>query len=119
MKNLTGEEDSLLEVESKNFQRLASKVLVLYHNLHDPTIQFEMAMEMLGMCKRAVGAMARLMRVIRCCTGRSALSYRFKLDRPQQKLAVLVDADHASDETTRKSMSCHHIFSVIENSSAR
>ena len=40
-------EDSLSEMESKNFQKLASKML--YYSLDDPTIQFEMAMVMSGM----------------------------------------------------------------------
>ena len=30
-------------------------------------------------------------------------------DRPHQQMAVLLDADHASDETIRKNLSCHHI----------
>ena len=107
------------EVEPKNFQRLAGKML--YHSLDDPTNQFEMAKVMSGMCKLAVGAMASLMRVIRCCTDRPRLSGRFKLDRPQQKLTVPVDADHGSDETTRTSMSCCHVHLVhwyIETHSA-
>ena len=45
--------------------------------------------------------------MIRYCFDRPTLSWRFKLDRPQQKLAVLVDADHALDETTRKGISCY------------
>ena len=104
MKSLAEAEDSLSEVDSMHFQRFLGKML--HHSLDDPTIQFEMAMVMPGRCKPTVGAMARLMRVIRYCI--PALSWRFKLDRPQQKLAVLMDADHASDETTRKSMSCYH-----------
>ena len=41
--------------------------------------------------------------------------------RHQQKLAVLVDADHASCDTKRKSMSCYHIHleCLIETRSVR
>ena len=66
---------------------------MLNHCLGDPAIQFEMA--------TVLSLGAKLMRVIRYCIDRP-LSWRFTLDRPQQKLAVLVDADHASHETTRK-----------------
>ena len=55
---------------------------------------------MSGMCKPTVGAMGRLMRVVRCCNMNPALSLSSAI--LQQKL---VDADHASDETTRKSTS--------------
>ena len=84
MKNLAEAQDSLSAVESKNFQRLALKML--HHGVDDPTIQFEMAMVMSGMCKPTVGAMARLMRVIRYCIDKPTLSWRFKLDRQQQCL---------------------------------
>ena len=57
VKNLGEAEESLSEVESKNVQRLAGKVL--YDRLYDPTIQFEMVMS--GMCKPTVGSMTRLM----------------------------------------------------------
>ena len=60
VKNLAEAEGSLTEAESKNFQRLAGKVL--RHSSDDPTIQSEMAMVMLGMGKPTFGAMARLMR---------------------------------------------------------
>ena len=40
VKNLDEAEESLSEVESKNVQRLAGKML--YDHLYDPTIQFEM-----------------------------------------------------------------------------
>ena len=89
MKNLAEAEDRLSEVESKNFHRLASKML--HHSLEDPAIQFEIAMVMSGMCMPTVGAMARLMRVTRYCIDRLTLSWRIKLDRLQQQLAVLVD----------------------------
>ena len=72
VKNLDEAEDSLSEVEPKNFQRLASKML--YHSLDDPTIQFQMAVVLSGMCKPTVGAMARLMRAKRCCIDRLTLS---------------------------------------------
>ena len=63
------------------------------------------------MCKPTVEAMAcMLMRSIRSCIYRPTLSWRFKLDNPLQKLAVLVDADHASDETTRKSVPWYHTY---------
>ena len=67
--------------------RLAGKMF--HHSLDDRTMQFEMVMVMSG-----VGSMARLMRVVRCCIDKPTLSWRFKLDNPQQKLAVPVDADH-------------------------
>ena len=51
VKNLTEAEDSLSEVESRNFQRLVGKMPC--HSLDDPTIQFEMAVVMSGMCKQA------------------------------------------------------------------
>ena len=89
---------------------------MLDHCLHDPVVQFEMAMVMSGMCKPTVGS-ARLMRVIRCIDT-PALSCR-KLHF-LQKWSVLVDADHAPDETTRKSMSCDRIpGALIETQSAR
>ena len=64
--------------------------------------------------------MTRLMRVIRYCTDRLTLSWMFKLVQPQ-KLAVLVEADHASDETTRNGISCYHTYlalCLIETQSA-
>ena len=42
-------EDSLSDMDSKNFQNLAGKML--YHSSDDSTIQFEMTMEMSGMYK--------------------------------------------------------------------
>ena len=86
VKNLA-EADILSEVESENSQRLDGKYA---HNLGDPTIQFEIATMISGVCKPTIGAMIRLMR-IRCCIDRPTLSWRFKLDRPQQKLALIVD----------------------------
>ena len=120
VKNLVAAVDSLSEVESKNLQRLAG--MRIYRSLDDPTCQFQMTMVMSGMCKPTVGTTARLMRAMHCCIDRQTLSRRFQLDRPQQKMAVLADANHASDETTRKSMSCHHIFleqRLVETQSAR
>ena len=93
-------------MESKNFQRSVGKML--YDCLDDPASEFAMAMVTSGMCKPTVGAMARLMRVIPHCIDRPTFSWWFKLDRPQQKLAVMVNTDHASDETTRKNMPCYH-----------
>ena len=55
--------DCLSEVVSNNFWRLAGEIL--NHSLVDPTIQFEAAIVMSGMCNPTVGAMAGLMRVIR------------------------------------------------------
>ena len=113
LKNLADAEDSLSEVESKSFQRLAGKML--YHSLHDPTIQFDMAMLISGMCQPTVGAMARLMTAWRSHGGSS-------LTKHQEKVALLVVADHASDETTRKRISCYHIYlelGLIETQSAR
>ena len=72
--------------ELENFQRLAGNML--HHSLDDPTIQFEMAMS--GMCKRV--------------TALADLSWRFKLDKSQQKLARLVDAVHAVER--RRANSC-------------
>ena len=42
-------EDSLSDMDSKNFQNLAGEML--YHSLDDSTIQFEMTMVMSGMYK--------------------------------------------------------------------
>ena len=88
-KNLAAADDSLSEVESKNSQRQAGKMLC--HSSDDPTIQVEMAKVMSSMCQPTVGGMARLMRVMRHSIDRPRLSGRFK---PQPKLAVLADADH-------------------------
>ena len=41
------------------------------------------------------GAMGRLVRVMRYCTDRLTLPWRFKFDNPQPKLAVHVDTDHS------------------------
>ena len=90
---------------------------MLYHSLDDPTIQFEMARVMSGMCKPTVGATARLMRVMRYFIDRPTVSWMFKLNRHQQKLASLVDADHASDETTRKSVMSHLLGGVFDRDS--
>ena len=69
LKNLADAEDSLSEVESKSFQRLAGKML--YHSLDDPTIQFDKAMLISGVCQPTVGAMARLMTAWRSHGGSS------------------------------------------------
>ena len=73
-------------------------------------------------CRACAGSMAKLMRVIRYCIDRLALSWSSSLTNPQQKLAVLVDTDHASDETTRRACRAT-IFTwgrcLIETQSAR
>ena len=96
LKNFAEAEDSLSEVESESFQRLDCKIP--HHSKGDPTIQFELAMVMSDMYKPSVGAMAGLMWVMRNCIDRPTLS---STDH-QQKLAVHANADHASDDTTRK-----------------
>ena len=78
-----------------------------------PAIQFEMAIAMSGMCKPTDGAMASLMLVIRPCLDRVTPSRKRVPDASHQKMAVLVDADHSSDETRRQSTSCNHIFSDL------
>ena len=120
VRNLTDGEDTLSEEEGKKFQRLAGKML--YHSLDDPTVQFDMAMVMSSMSTPTVAGMARLVWVVRHCVDRPTLSGRFELQLPKQKLYVLVDADHASDEVSRKSMSCYHLYfggHLIETQSAR
>ena len=79
VKNLAHAEDSVSEVESKNFQRLEGKMR--NHNLDDPAVRVEMAMVMSDMRKPTVGALARLMPVVRFCADRPTLSWRVKLDR--------------------------------------
>ena len=61
--------------------------------------------------KPTVGAMARVMGLIRCSIDKPTLSRRFNLDEQQQ--TVLLGAKHASDETTRKSRSCYHISGAM------
>ena len=54
------------------------------------------------------------MRMVRYSVDKKpTLSRRFKLDEQQQKLAILLGAKHASDETTRKSRSCYHISGAM------
>ena len=91
VKNVAEAEDSLSEVETKNFQRLAGKML---HQCSGSKRRHGD----IGLCKLIVGAMARLTWVIRQCIDKQMLSWGFNLDRLQQKLAVLVDGDHASGE---------------------
>ena len=104
---------------SKNCHRLARKML--HHSFDDATIQVEMAIVTSGMWRSKDGAMARLMRVIRRCIDRDVLM-AVQAWQNQQQLAVLVDVDHVSDETTRKTMSCYLTFwehCLIETQSAR
>ena len=98
VRNLADAEDSLSEVESVNFQRLTDKMLD--HRLDDLTNQLEMSMVM----------SVRLTRVIRFSTDRPPFSWGFRLDNPPPKVAVLVDADRASDDTTGKCMSSCHMY---------
>ena len=85
-------------MESNEFQRLTSKRM-FFHSMDDKTIQFEMVMVITDMRKPRVGAMARLMLVIRYCNVKPTLSWRVTQYSHPLKPRLIVDADSVSDES--------------------
>ena len=75
--------------EQKEFQRFSSKEM-FFHSTNDPTIQFEMVTLITDVCKQTVGAMARLMRVMRYCNVKLTISCMFKLDNDSLKARLIV-----------------------------
>ena len=108
VKNLADAEDELDESEKKFFQSCAGKLM--YHSIDDPRVQFETGMVMSGMARPRVMDKARLWRVVRYLAGAPRVEWRFHYQKPGVKCYVLCDADHASDEETRRSTSCVQAF---------
>ena len=73
-------------------------------------MQFEKGMVMLGMARPRVMDKARLWRVVRYLAGAPRVEWRFHYQKPGVKCYVLCDADHASDEETRRSTSSAQAF---------
>merc|ERR1712194_82469 len=108
VKNLPDAEDELDEKDAKFFQSCAGKLM--YHSLDDPRVQFETGMVMSGMEKPRVMDKARLWRVVRYLAGVPRVEWRFPFQKGDVSMYVLCDADHASDEETRRSTSSTQSF---------
>ena len=108
VKNLADAEDELDKYEKKFFRSCAGKLM--YHSIDDPRVQFETCMVMSAMARPRVMDKARLRRVVRYLAGAPRVEWRFQYQKQGVKCYVLCDADHASDEETRRSTSSAQAF---------
>ena len=90
----------------------------LYHSLDGPTIWFEVAVAISGICKPTIGTMARLMRVIRHCIDRPTLSWRFKLDKPPAEVGG-ASGEKTTPQMRRHARSMYLARCLVETQTAR
>ena len=103
-------EDNLTPEKAERYRSLAGRFL--YHSLDDPRVQFDTGLVMRGMSTPSVLDEARLHRAVRYVAGTPGVDWVFRLQGGGETLKLwgLADADHPSDDESRRTVSCSQEF---------
>ena len=103
-------EDNLTPEKTEKYRSLAGRLL--HRSLDDPRVQSETGLVVRDMSTPRVLDEARLHRAVRRIAGTPGVDWLFRLQGGTEtlKLRGLVDADHAADDESRRSVSCSQEF---------
>ena len=101
-------EDNVTPVKTVRYRSLLGRLL--YHSLDVPRVQIDTGLVMRGLGTRRVLDEARLHRAVRYIAGTPGVDWSFCWQGETLKLNGLADADHASEDESRRSVSCPQEF---------